>query len=106
MRQVLIGGLAAAAFGAVLAAQGTPSRPEPAPSLPGGTQAAPAGPRPAAAHAPAAATLTDAEHTALVGQYCAGCHSARGKAGGLSLAGFDAARADGQADVAEKMIRK
>ena len=106
MRQVLIGGLVAAAFGAVLAAQGTPSRPEPAPSLPGGTQAAPAGPRPAAAHAPAAATLTDAEQTALVGQYCAGCHSARGKAGGLSLAGFDAARADGQADVAEKMIRK
>ena len=106
MRQVLIGGLAAAAFGAVLAAQGTPSRPEPAPSLPGGTQTTPAGPRPAAAHAPAAATLTDAEQTALVGQYCAGCHSARGKAGGLSLAGFDAARADGQADVAEKMIRK
>ena len=55
---------------------------------------------------PAAATLTDAEQTALVGQYRAGCHSARGKAGGLSLAGFDAARADGQADVAEKMIRK
>ena len=27
--------------------------------------------------------------TALVRQYCAGCHSDRGKAGGLSLAAFD-----------------
>src|SRR4029079_8731954 len=28
----------------------------------------------------------------LVAQYCSGCHSERGKAGGLVLAGFDAAR--------------
>src|SRR3954469_25839758 len=42
----------------------------------------------------------------LVGQYCAGCHSERGKAGGLVLAGFDAAAADKHPDVAEKMIRK
>ena len=28
--------------------------------------------------------------TALVKQYCTGCHSDRGKAGGLSLAAFDA----------------
>jgi hypothetical protein len=42
----------------------------------------------------------------LVKQYCAGCHSEKGRAGGLSLASFDAAHADQNADVAEKMIRK
>src|SRR5262252_5864683 len=44
--------------------------------------------------------------TALVKQYCAGCHSERGKSGGLSLASFDATTAAQHADVAEKMIRK
>jgi Protein of unknown function (DUF1592)/Protein of unknown function (DUF1588)/Protein of unknown function (DUF1585)/Protein of unknown function (DUF1587)/Protein of unknown function (DUF1595)/Planctomycete cytochrome C len=44
--------------------------------------------------------------TALVRQYCAGCHSDRGKAGGLSLASFDAAAAPQHAEVAEKMVRK
>ncbi|MGE0042235.1 MAG: DUF1592 domain-containing protein, partial [Vicinamibacterales bacterium] len=53
-----------------------------------------------------AATLTAADQTALVGQYCATCHSERGKAGGLSLAGFDASSAPDAAPVAEKMIRK
>ena len=47
--------------------------------------------------------------SAMVKQYCAGCHSERGKAGGLSLATFDASQvgqdpAIGQ--TAEKMIRK
>jgi uncharacterized protein DUF1592/uncharacterized protein DUF1588/uncharacterized protein DUF1585/uncharacterized protein DUF1595/uncharacterized protein DUF1587 len=42
----------------------------------------------------------------LVKQYCAVCHSEKGKAGGLSLASFDAAHAEQSADVAEKMIRK
>jgi hypothetical protein len=42
----------------------------------------------------------------LVGQYCATCHSERGKAGGLVLAGFDAASIDKHPDVAERMIRK
>src|SRR5262245_40211934 len=41
-----------------------------------------------------------------VRQYCAGCHSERGKAGGLSLADFDIARAGEHAETAEKMIRK
>ena len=44
--------------------------------------------------------------TALVRQYCAGCHSERGKSGGLSLASFDAAAAPQHAEIAEKMIRK
>src|SRR5207244_3161990 len=42
----------------------------------------------------------------LVRQYCAGCHSEKGKAGDLSLASFDAADITHNADVAEKMIRK
>jgi mono/diheme cytochrome c family protein len=112
MRQVVIGGLAALACGAALLAQGAPNRPAPPPpaSAPAPTPPAmatpPSGPKPAAAHAPVAAALTEAEQTALVGQYCAGCHSQRGKAGGLSLAGFDAATLDSQGDVPEKMIRK
>jgi hypothetical protein len=42
----------------------------------------------------------------VVKQYCTGCHSEKGKAGGLSLVGFDAAHADQQADVAERMVHK
>src|SRR5215510_16146654 len=42
----------------------------------------------------------------LVAQYCSGCHSERGKAGGLVLAGFDAAKVEANAETAEKMIRK
>src|SRR5947209_1518089 len=52
---------------------------------------------------PASAATAD---TAVVKQYCSGCHSDRGKAGGLSLAAFDVAHAPEQAPVAEKMIRK
>ncbi len=58
----------------------------------------------AVAHAPDAAT-TDAQ-AAMVKQYCATCHSEKGKAGGLSLAGFDPAKATDHPDVVEKMIRK
>jgi uncharacterized protein DUF1592/uncharacterized protein DUF1588/uncharacterized protein DUF1587/uncharacterized protein DUF1585/uncharacterized protein DUF1595 len=45
-------------------------------------------------------------NTALVKQYCTGCHSERGKAGGLSLVSFDATKAVETAAVSEKMIRK
>ena len=98
MRQVVIGGLAVVTCGAVLAAQGAPSRTLPAPSATAQAQLqAPAAPRPVAAHAAAGTALSPAEQTALVGQYCATCHSARGKAGGLSLASFDAAKITGRA---------
>ncbi|MDO8677976.1 MAG: DUF1592 domain-containing protein [Acidobacteriota bacterium] len=63
-------------------------------------------PRAVASHAPAVASMLAAEQTALVKQYCTGCHSERGKAGGLSLASFDAATIDQHGEVAEKMIRK
>ena len=62
--------------------------------------------QPAASHSSAAAGLSLAEQTALVKQYCTGCHSERGKAGGLSLASFDAATIDQHGEVTEKMIRK
>ncbi len=74
---------------------------------PGG--GAPAAAVPVASHAPATrvGAPDPAEQTALVKQYCAGCHSDRAKAGGLSLAAFDAAStADEHPAVVEKMIRK
>ncbi len=62
--------------------------------------------QPAASLSPAAADMTSAEQTAMVKQYCAGCHSERGKAGGLSLAAFDAADVLDHTSTTEKMIRK
>jgi hypothetical protein len=53
-----------------------------------------------------AQTATPDPQTKLVRQYCAGCHSERGKAGGLSLAAFEATRAAQHGEVTEKMIRK
>jgi len=67
-----------------------------------------AAPKPAVSHAPAAPVFDVAEQNALVKQYCTGCHSDRGKAGQLTLASFDAAKA-ADADhlvITEKMIRK
>ncbi|MGH9347619.1 MAG: DUF1592 domain-containing protein [Vicinamibacterales bacterium] len=58
---------------------------------------------PVASHA---AILPSDSQTALVKQYCTPCHNDRMKAGGLSLAGFDAAHVEQQAEVTEKMIRK
>jgi mono/diheme cytochrome c family protein len=51
-------------------------------------------------------TPSEDPQTLLVRQYCAGCHSERGKAGGVSLAAFEMGTAPQHADVAEKMIRK
>jgi mono/diheme cytochrome c family protein len=50
--------------------------------------------------------LAASDQTALVKQYCAPCHSERGKAGGLSLATFDSAKAADHVETTEKMIRK
>ena len=60
---------------------------------------------PAASHQ---AVFGVTEQNALVKQYCTGCHSDRGKAGQLTLASFDAAKAaePGQLAITEKMIRK
>ena len=65
--------------------------------------APPSSPTPVASHA---AAFGAAEQTALVKQYCAGCHSDRAKAGQLTLASFDAAKAADHVVTTEKMIRK
>jgi hypothetical protein len=50
--------------------------------------------------------MTPAAQAELVAQYCATCHSERGKAGELSLAGWDTKRASDHRDVTEKMVHK
>src|SRR5688500_9310007 len=77
-----------------------------APAAPARSQAVTPPVKMAAAHVAAPEVLTTASQTAMVKQYCATCHSERGKAGGLSLAAFDAAKAASEPVVAEKMIRK
>ena len=82
-----------------------------APPQPAQTSAPVARPKMAASHAAprpdvAAGKMPTDEQNKVVGQYCASCHSEKGKAGGLTLAGFDAAQAVQKADVSEKMIRK
>ena len=59
---------------------------------------------PAVAHT--AGPMAGAAETALVKQYCTGCHNDRAKAGQLSLASFDAAKAAENVATTEKMIRK
>jgi hypothetical protein len=53
-----------------------------------------------------ASTMAVADQNALFKQYCVTCHSDRGKAGGLSLASFDAGAAVDHAEISEKVIRK
>jgi len=62
--------------------------------------------KPVAAHAAIPAGTKATEQTALVKQYCVGCHSDRGKAGGLTLASFDAATIEANGELTEKIIRK
>ena len=60
-------------------------------------------PAPVASHTTAITPTSQAE---LVSQYCVTCHSERGKAGGLSLSGWDTRQASDHRDVTEKMIHK
>jgi hypothetical protein len=85
------------ALGLGLSAQTTPAPAKPAPK-----------PALAVAHKVAApqAAAPAAPQPDLTKQYCVGCHSEKGKAGGLSLVSFDPAHADQTADVSEKIIRK
>ena len=69
-------------------------------------QQAPAALAPVASHVPVAPAFGTTEQNAMVKQYCVGCHSDRGKAGGLTLAAFDANRATDHVALTEKMIRK
>jgi len=58
------------------------------------------------ARAQTAAPPHQTDDNALVRRYCATCHSDARKSGGLSLTGFDAARAAEHAEITEQMIRK
>ena len=90
-----IAGLPALLFAQAPARTAAPARQAPAPQAPA----------PAVSHA---APFGPAEQTALVKQYCTGCHNDRAKAGQLSLAQFDASNAANPEHVitTEKMIRK
>src|SRR5690349_8026416 len=113
---VAIAGVAVASLG--LAAAGQQAAKAPAAAAPAAraaaVQSAPspapkAGPvrtaaaTPAAAHAP---SMPASQQTELVKTYCATCHSEKAKAGGLSLASFDATHAQEHPELVEKMIRK
>jgi hypothetical protein len=60
--------------------------------------------KPVASHS-GATSSADAQ-TTLVKQYCTACHNDKVKTGGLTLAAFDAANAEDNTQVAEKVIRK
>jgi cytochrome c553 len=62
--------------------------------------------KPPMAVAHAANTAATEAQASMVKQYCATCHSEKGKAGGLSLVNFDSSHATDQAEVSEKIIRK
>jgi mono/diheme cytochrome c family protein len=105
--------VAAAALVAVIATAQAPRAQAPQPPVTPAVSHAPtkAGAPPAKKPATASAATPQADHAVeaqnqLVAQYCSGCHSERGKAGGLVLAGFDASKAEQNAETAEKMIRK
>ena len=99
-------GVALATSGAAERAQTPAAVPQSAPAAP--RRAAfprPGTPAPAPSHVVSPA-LSAKQQSELVTTYCATCHSERAKAGGLSLAGFDAMKATERQDVVEKMIRK
>ena len=113
MKQVFLASACAALLSLGLAARAAqaPASPATTPATaPAPRAAAPrtATPRPVATARPAATTpaMVAAEQTRLVTTYCATCHSERGKAGGLSLANWDAMKAQQQPEIVEKMIRK
>ena len=102
MKRLLFLLIAAASVASVAAQTGQVPKIAPAP-------AKPAAPKPAVSHPVVPAPepgMTAEVQTALVKQYCIGCHNDRAKAGTLSLASFDAAKAVDNAVIGEKMIRK
>src|SRR5687767_3319954 len=90
---------------------------QPAPKAPAAAPTRPAITKPVASHqTPTKGTSESAvarsakaeDYNGLVKRYCVGCHNDRNKdrAGSLTLASFDIAKAGEHADVAERMIRK
>ena len=64
------------------------------------------GPATAAANRRGAGTLPLESQSALVNQYCTGCHNDKTKSGGMTLANLDLAHTEKNAELAEKIIRK
>jgi mono/diheme cytochrome c family protein len=103
-----LAGALALTLGLAASAEQAPRPAAPASAAPK-ARTTPAAPAPVAAHAAPGtgpAMMTAAGQTEMVTTYCATCHSDRAKAGGLSLANFNAMRAQEQPEVVEKMIRK
>src|SRR4051812_3147017 len=96
MRSRVLAVFCVAAFAVTLSAQAPPAK---------SIAATPASPKPVTIGARAAISAPPA-NPEFVRQYCVGCHSEKGKAGGLSLASYDPAHADQQAETTERMIRK
>ena len=70
-------------------------------ALAGQSTPAPQATKPIASHGPGLATPES--QTAVVKQYCTGCHSDRGKAGNLSLVSFDAAKVTSNIEIDPRM---
>src|SRR5687767_9607427 len=81
---------------------------QPAPKSPAAAKPVVAATKPAVSHPVVPATSASADYNGLVKKYCVGCHNDRNKdrAGSLTLASFDMAKAGQQADVTERVIRK
>jgi hypothetical protein len=100
-------GTVSAVLGLVTALTAQQPAPKTAPARP----AVPAVTKPAVSHPTAsspAVSAASADYNGLVKRYCVGCHNDRNKdrAGSLTLASFDIAKAGAQADVTERIIRK
>jgi mono/diheme cytochrome c family protein len=110
MRQLLVAtaGVAVLSIGVAAGRAQAPAPPAPATARPPAPASSQPPARPTAARSAAASrpAMVAADQTRLVTTYCGTCHSERGKAGGLSLASFDAMKAHEQPAVIEKMIRK
>src|SRR5687767_8973859 len=100
MRRGFRAGIATAAVLAYLAAAGVRVTGGQAPAS---AQSAPAG-KPAAAQ-PGAVKAGTTPQSAVVDQFCLGCHNDRAKQGGLVLSGLDL-NAPANAEIAEKVVRK
>ncbi len=89
----------------VIAAQ-QPATKSPAPAKPAAATPAVSHDQTAPKRAPAQTAAAD--YNGLVKKYCVGCHNDRNKdrAGSLTLASFDFAKAGQNADITERMIRK
>src|SRR6185369_17079475 len=79
----------------IMAQRGQPAAPAKTPA------AVPAAARPAT---PQPVGMTVEAQTALVKQYCMGCHSDQMKSGGIQLSKLDLAHVDQNAELAEKVI--